>query len=349
MNRNVLIGGAAVLVVLALFAFSLYAPSTSEDGDNGLRPISFVTDWKAQAEQGGFYQALANGYYAEAGLNVTIRQGGPGINVPQLLASNSVDFGMGSNSFIPLNIVAANAGAKAVMASFQKDPQVLITHPRDDVKTLEDMAGKPIMVSDATISAFWVWLRSRFGFTDDQIRKYTFNLAPFLTDPTAIQQGYLSSEPYLIEKEAGFVPQVFLLADHGYPGYATFILANNAMIDAEPELVQAFVDATIKGWYSYLYDDPTPGNALIRADNPEMSDDVLAQAIAKLREYGVADSGDSLELGIGAMTDERWQTFFEVMAANGVYDADLAWQDAYTLQFVNKGVGFDMKRELTTQ
>ncbi|MBG52586.1 MAG: nitrate ABC transporter substrate-binding protein [Rhodobiaceae bacterium] len=349
MNRNVLLGGGAVLLVLALFAFSLYVPSPQTGSDATLRPVTFVTDWKAQAEQGGFYQALAKGYYADAGLDVSIRQGGPGINVPQLLASNSVDFGMGSNSFIPLNIVAAGAGAKAVMASFQKDPQVLITHPRDDVKSLEDMAGKPIMVSDATISAFWVWLRSRFGFTDDQIRKYTFNLAPFLTDPTAIQQGYLSSEPYLIEKEAGFKPQVFLLADHGYPGYATFILANNQMIADDPALVQAFVDATIKGWYSYLYGDPAPGNALILADNPEMRDDVLAQAIAKLRAYGVADSGDALTGGIGAMSEARWKTFFDVMAANGVYEPGLDWKQAFTLQFVNKGVGLDMKRELGTE
>lgn len=349
MNRNVLIGGAVTLGVLVLLAVSLYAPGKDPAGDEGLRTITFVTDWKAQAEHGGFYQALANGYYAEAGLNITIRQGGPGINVPQLLATGSVDFGMGSNSFIPLNIVAANAGAKAVMASFQKDPQVLITHPRDDVKTLEDMRGMPIMVSDATISAFWVWLRSRFGFTDDQIRKYTFNLAPFLVDENAIQQGYLSSEPYLIEKETGIRPQVFLLADHGYPGYATFILAPNAMIEAEPELVQAFVNATIKGWVSYLYGDPSPANALIMADNPDMSADVIAQAIVKLNEYGIAASGDAETLGIGAMTDARWQTFFEVMAENGVYEPDLDWHAAYTLAFVNKGYGLDFKARLTAE
>lgn len=347
MNRNALIGGFVILAVLALLSFSLYAPRQTATTETGLRPVTFVTDWKAQAEHGGFYQALANGYYADAGLDVTIRQGGPGINVPQLLAVGSVDFGMGSNSFIPLNIVAANAGAKAVMASFQKDPQVLITHPRDDVKSLEDMRGMPIMVSDATISAFWVWLRSRFGFTDDQIRKYTFNLAPFLVDERAIQQGYLSSEPYSIEKEAGFTPQVFLLADHGYPGYATFILANNSMIEAEPEIVQAFVNATIKGWVSYLYGDPSPANALIMADNPDMGADVIAQAIVKLNEYGIAMSGDAETLGIGAMTEERWKIFFDVMSANGVYEPDLDWHAAYTLDFVNKGYGLDLKAELT--
>lgn len=348
MTNTQWIGAAVALAVAALLGFTLFAPQGDEASQApGLRPISFVTDWKAQAEHGGFYQALANGYYAEAGLDVTIRQGGPGINVPQLLATNSVDFGMGSNSFIPLNVVAANAGAKAVMASFQKDPQVLITHPREDVKTLEDMRGKPIMVSDATISAFWVWLRSRFGFTDDQIRKYTFNLAPFLVDENAIQQGYLSSEPYLIEKESGIVPQVFLLADHGYPGYATFIMANTAMIEGEPELVQAFVNATIRGWYSYLYGDPAPGNALIQADNPEMTEDVIAQAIEKLRSYGLADSGDAETLGIGAMTDARWKTFFDVMAANGVYEPDLDYTQAFTTQFVNQGFGLELKAALT--
>ena len=349
MNRNALIGGAVVLLAVALLALSLYAPKSTPEATSGLRPITFVTDWKAQAEHGGFYQALAKGYYADVGLDVSIRQGGPGINVPQLLAVGSVDFGMGSNSFIPLNIVAANAGAKAVMASFQKDPQVLITHPRSDVTSLEDMRGMPIMVSDATISAFWVWLRSRFGFSDDQIRKYTFNLAPFLVDENAIQQGYLSSEPYSIEKEAGFKPQVFLLADHGYPGYATFILANNAMIDAEPEIVQAFVNASIKGWVSYLYGDPSPANALIMADNPEMSEDVIAQAIVKLNDYGIAFSGDAETLGIGAMTEERWKIFFDVMSANGVYESDLNWRDAYTLDFVNKGYGLDLRAELAAE
>lgn len=350
MNRNVLIGGGVVVVVLALLVFSLYAPGPRPSGEaDGLRPVTFVTDWKAQAEHGGFYQALANGYYADAGLDVTIRQGGPGINVPQLLVSGNADFGMGSNSFIPLNMVAAGVGAKAVMASFQKDPQVLITHPRDDIRTLEDMRGKPIMVSDATISAFWVWLRSRFGYTDDQIRKYTFNLAPFLVDENAIQQGYLSSEPYLIEKESGIKPQVFLLADHGYPGYATFILAKTEMIDNEPEVVQAFVNATIKGWYSYLYGDPSPANALIQADNPDMSDDVIEQAIAKLKAYELATSGVAGTLGIGAMTDERWETFFKVMAANGVYDPGLDWRDAYTLRFVNKGYGLDFMKDLAAE
>ena len=195
MNRNIILGliGAAVAVAIAI----VLVVQPGRDAESDLIRVTFATDWKAQAEHGGFYQALAKGYYEEAGLDVEILQGGPGVNVAQLLAAHSVDFGLGSNSFVPLNMAAADAGAKAVMASFQKDPQVFITHPREDVKSIADMKGKPIMVSDATVSAFWQWLKSKYGFDDTQIRKYTFNLAPFLTDEKAIQQGYLSSEPYI--------------------------------------------------------------------------------------------------------------------------------------------------------
>jgi NitT/TauT family transport system substrate-binding protein len=325
---------AALVMLLALLGVYLEERPKTPPEIGSLAPVSFATDWKAQAEHGGFYQALALGLYEKRGLDVTIRQGGPGVNISQLIAAGAIDLGMGSNSFIPLNLVEAGAPVKAVMASFQKDPQVLITHPRDDISSLEDMRGKPIMISDATISAFWVWLKAKYDFSDDQIRKYTFNLAPFLVDETAIQQGYLSSEPYTIAKEGGFTPQVFLLADHGYPGYGGFVLAQTAWIEDRPEIIQAFVDATIEGWHLYLYDDPAPGNALIKQDNQDMTDDILAQSISVMKAYGIIDSGDSSTLGIGAMTDERWRSFFEVMSTNGVYETSLDYQLAYTLEFL---------------
>jgi len=155
--------------------------------------IRFITDWKAQAEHGGFYQALAEGLYSERGLDVSITQGGPSVNVPQILAGGAADFGMGSNAFIPLNMRREGAKFKAVMAVFQKDPQVLITHPRSDITSIGDMKGKPIMIGDASTVTFWPWLKAKFAFDDRQIRKYTFNLAPFLVDQNAIQEGYLSS------------------------------------------------------------------------------------------------------------------------------------------------------------
>ena len=336
--------GAAVCIVVALTACGPDQPGVPPQGKPRTR-IVFITDWKAQAEHGGFYQALAEGLYAERGLDVVIRQGGPAVNVPQILAGGAADFGIGSNAFVPLNLVREGARFKAVMAVFQKDPQVLITHPRDDVKSIADMKGKPIMIGDASTVTFWPWLKAKYGFSDTQIRKYTFNLAPFLVDKNAIQEGYLSSEPYAIEREGGFTPQVFLLADNGYPGYANTVLVPDQWIDETPELVQAFVDATIEGWMHYLNGDPSAGNALIKADNPEMTDDLIAQAIDKLKTYGVVLSGDAETLGLGAMIETRWREFLETMAGNGLYTDDVDYRGAYTLQFVNKGYGVRVGRE----
>ena len=278
-----------------------------------LTKITFVTDWKAEAEHGGFYQAIAEGLYAKHGLDVTLIQGGPSVNVPQMIAGGAADFGIGSNAFIVMNTAVQNAPMKAVMAVFQKDPQVLITHPRDDVKSLADMKGKPIMVSDATVTSFWEWLKSKYQFDDKQIRKYTFNLAPFLADPKAIQQGYITSEPYTIEKEGGFRPQVFLLADDGYSGYANAVLASTKWIEQKPKIVQAFVDASIEGWHDFLYGDNAPAIALIKKDNPEMTDDIVAQAVQKMKDYGIVDSGEAKTLGIGAMNEDRWKNFYDTM------------------------------------
>ena len=300
---------------------------------SALEPVRFATDWKAQAEQGGFYQAKALGLYEKAGLDVTIRGGGPGVNIPQLLGAGAIEFGMGSNSFIPLNMVRAGVPAKAVMAAFQKDPQVLITHKRDDITTLADIKGKPVMIADASINAFWVWLRAKYDFSDRQIRKYTFNLAPFLVNQQAIQQGYVTSEPYTISTRGGFEPQVFLLSDFGYPSYAAMVLAQNRLIDERPELVQAFVNASIEGWRSYIYGDPSPGNKLILAANPDMRQDIIDQAIEQIRKSGMLASPDTEKNGLGAMSATRWQSFFTTMSENGVYPTALNWQDAFTTDF----------------
>ncbi|MFT4933922.1 MAG: NitT/TauT family transport system substrate-binding protein [Pseudoalteromonas distincta] len=311
------------------------APAADTDevtGAEGLTTIRFATDWRAQAEHGGFYQALATGEYEKRGLNVEIVQGGPGVNVPQLLAAGAVDTGMGSNSFIVLNLAQEEAPVKAVAAFMQKDPQVLIAHPDQGIETIADLKGRPILLSDASVTAFWVWLKAKYGFTDDQVRKYTFNSAPFLSDKRVAQQGYVTSEPYTIEKEAGFAPKVFLLADNGYPGYATMVLARDELIADNPDAVRAFVEGSIAGWRSYLEGDPAPGDALIKADNPEMTQDVLDQAREKLKSYGIVDGGEPAM--IGRMTEARWSEFVEMAKAQGVYPADLDGASAYTLDFL---------------
>src|ERR1700736_1058110 len=307
----------------------------------GAETVSFGTDWKAEAEHGGFYQAIATGIYQRHGLEVNLRPGGPQVNHAQLLAAGVLDFNIASNSFVPLNFARENIPMVAVAAIFQKDPSVLIAHPGQGNDTFAMLKGKPIMIGSDTRIGSWVFLKSKFGYTDDQIRPYTFSVAPFLADPKAVQQGYLSSEPFTIESQ-GVKPVVLLLADAGYSSYGSLIQTSDKLAHENPDLVQRFVDASIEGWYSYLYGDPAAGNALIRRDNPEMTDALLAYGIAKIKEYGMVDSGDATTKGIGAMTEAPWRDFFDTMSIAGVYSKSLDFHKAFTLQSVDKKMG--MKR-----
>jgi NitT/TauT family transport system substrate-binding protein len=315
---------------------STSSSTTSSTGE--LKTITYGTNWYAQAEHGGFYQAVATGLYKAAGLDVTIKMGGPQVNGTQLLMGGAIDFFMGYASYDAIKAVQENIPKVTVAAFFQKDPQVLMAHPDSNVKSLADLKDRPIFVSAAANTTFWPFLKAKFNYTDAQKRPYNFNSAPFLADKTSAQQGYLSSEPLAIKKEGGFDPIVFLLADYGYDPYATTIECRQELIDKDPDLVQRFVDASIKGWYSYLNGDPAPGNALIKKDNPEMTDDQIKYGIEKIKAYGILTSGDAATKGIGAMTDERWKSFFDTMTKQGIFPGDLDYTKAYTLKFVNKGV-----------
>lgn len=323
-----------LLASLACLVLAACAPAKqpTTDASTPLH-IRFATDWRAEAEHGGFYQALATGEYAKRGLDVEIIQGGPGVNVPQLVASGAADMGIGSNSFIALNLAQQHAPVRVVAATMQKDPQVLIAHADSDISAIADMKGHPILLSDASINGFWLWLKSKYGFSDDQVRA---NPSPaiFLQDPRAVMQGYVTSEPYIIQQQSGIEPKVFLLADEGYPGYAGMILAPDSLIEQHPEAVRAFIEATAAGWVSYLNGDPSPGDALIRKDNPEKSQAELDEARMRIKRFSLVEGGDAAGLGVGAMTDERWKAFFDIVQAQGVYPADLDYQRAYTLQFV---------------
>lgn len=320
----------AALGLVALIAAC--SPAKKEAAPAGETQLKLATDWRAEAELGGYYQALATGEYKKRGLDVTLIQGGPAVNVPQLLASGAVDVGVGSNSFIVMNLAKENAPVKAVAAFMQKDPQVLIAHPDQGINSIADMKGRPILLSDASITAFWVWLKAKYQFSDDQVRKYNYSSAPFLADKRVVQQGYATSEPYLIEKEGKIKPAVFLLADSGYPAYASMALASDKLIAKNPAAVQAFVEATAAGWKSYLYGDPKPGDAAILKDNPEMTQDVLDQAREKMRGYGIVGKDGE----IGQMSDARWGEFFEVASDQGVYPKTMDYKKAYTLQFLPK-------------
>ncbi len=334
MARLVAAALGCVAAALAVTAASLPA--------RALDQVTFGTDWQAEAEHGGYYQAIATGIYAKYGLDVTLRQGGPQVNHTLLLAAGRLDFDEAPNSFTGLNFVKENVPMVAVAAFFQKDPSVLIAHPGVGNDSLAALKGKPIMIGTDTRVGYWLFLKAKFGYTDDQIRPYNFNMAPFLADKNAVQQGYLTSEPFLIEKQ-GVTPVVMLLADSGYTSYGSLIETSQKLVAERPDLVQRFVNASAEGWYSYLYGDPGPANALIKRDNPEQTDDLLAYAIAKIKANGVVDSGDSLSQGIGAMSDARWQAFFAVMSAQGLYPKDMDATKAYTLRFVNQHAGMALK------
>jgi len=330
MRRRTVLGG---LIASSLTACGKPASKGADSKDSGgLATVRFVTDWKAQAEHGGFYQAVASGEYRKRGLDVKIIPGGPGSNVPQLLASGAADLGMGSDNFIVLNLAQQKVPLKAVAAFFQKNPQVLIAHP--DVKSLAELKGHPILLSNAARDTFWKWLQAKYHFTDDQVRTYSFNSGPFLSDPRAAQEGYLTSEPYTIEKAAHFKPSVFLLADDGYPSYATMVLARDEWIAGKPAVIKAFVEGSAAGWKQYLDGDPRGANTMILKDNPEMTQELIDQARAKLKSYGIVDGGDAKTHGIGAMTDARWAEFFKAASEEGLYPKDLDYRRAYTLQFL---------------
>jgi NitT/TauT family transport system substrate-binding protein len=324
---QILVGAALVLTAALTLA-----------GAAAAQAVTFGTDWKAEAEHGGYYQAIATGIYKRHGLDVTLRQGGPQVNHAQLLAAGVLDFNLAPNSFVPLNFVKEHIPMVAVAALFQKDPSVLIAHPGQGNDSFAALKGKPIMISGDTRIGSWLFLKQKFGYTDDQIRPYNFSVAPFLADPAAIQQGYLSSEPYTIEQQ-GVKPVVLLIADAGYSSYGSIIQTSAKTERDKPDMVQRFVDASIEGWYSYLYGDPSPGNALIKKDNPEMTDALIDYGAAKIKEYGIVDSGDAKTNGIGAMTDARWQDFYDTMVKAGLYPAGMDYREAYVLQFVNKKVG----------
>jgi NitT/TauT family transport system substrate-binding protein len=298
--------------------------------------VTFGLDWKAEAEYGGFYQAVATGIYARHGLTVEIRQGGPQVNHTQLLLAGRLDFNITGNGFLALNFVKEQIPFRAVAAIFQKDPAVLIAHPGQGNDNFAELKGKPIMISGDTRVGWWNFLKAKYGYSDSQIRPYTFNLGPFLADPRAIQQGYLGSEPFSIKEQAHIDPVVMLIADAGFKGYASLIATSDKMIKDKPDLVQRFIDASIEGWYSYLNGDPSPGNKLIKEANPEMTDALIAYGISSLKAHGILTSGDAAKLGIGAMTAQRWAEFYQTTADEGLYPKGLDITKAYTLQFIDK-------------
>lgn len=323
--------------VAALLASSLGATAAEK--------VTFMTNWLAQAEHGGYYQAVADGTYAACGLDVTIAQGGPQVSGRPLLLAGKIDFYMGGNVLQAFDAVQQDIPLRIVAASFQKDPQMVMSHPGQGLDKWEDLPkAEQYIIGDEAAQSFLLWMATDYGFDVSKRVPYTFNPAPFIANPKSIQQGYVTSEPFAVEKEGGFKPNVFLLADYGFDAYATTIEAMQKTIDQRPQVVQCFVDGSAKGWYNYLYGDNKAANEMIKKDNPDITDEQIGFSIEQMKKYGIVDSGDTAKLGIGAMTGERIKSFYDKMVRAKVLPEGIDVTKAYTLDFVNKGVGLDLKK-----
>jgi NitT/TauT family transport system substrate-binding protein len=319
---------------LALCATAALLASGARAADKFVYGLS----WLPEAEHCGFFQAKAHGLYAAAGLEVELYPGGPGVNMSQLVAAGKVDAGMGT-TLATLSMQQQNIDAVTIAAMLQKNPQTLVAHPDQGLKTIQDLKTRKIAVGNFSRQQFWLWLKVAYGFDDSQLRPYVYNPAAFIADKTMVQQGYITEDAFFLGKALGTEPKSFLLADYGYPDYATTVFVMRDTIAKRRELVQRFIDASIKGWLECMAGDPQPAFGLLKAMDAEQSFELSAFKVAQMKKLGFVEGGDAARLGVGAMTDERWKSTFELMVAGGAYSKDLDYRKAYSLEFVNKRLG----------
>jgi len=321
------------------------APAAAQD----LTPVTFGTNWLPQGEHGGYYQALADGDYEACGLDVTIVPGGPQVNNRAMLLAGRIQFHMGGNLLQAFSAAEQGIPLKVVAAHFQKEPQILMSHPGEGFDTFESLKDATLFIGEPGFQSYYQWMMDEYGFEASQRQPYTFNPAPFIANKKSAQQGYVTSEPFAVEREGGFKPNIFLLADYGFDSYATTVETMADIVENSPEVVECFVDASAKGWYKYMYGDNASANKLIQEANPDMSDEQLAFSHDAMQEFGILEAGTTDTDGIGAMTDEKFSSFYDKMVSAGVVPAGIDISKIYTLDFVNKGVGLDLKKELTGQ
>ena len=312
---------------LAVSATALLAAT----GAQAQEAFTYVTNWYAQAEHGGYYQAVATGIYKRLGLDVTIRMGGPQVNIYQIMAAGQADCVMGSSDLQAIQVREGGLPVTTVAALFQKDPQVLIAH--EGVKGFEDMKDKTILISALAHRGYWPWLKAKYGLTDAQVRPYTFNIQPFMADKNIVQQGYLTSEPFAIQR-AGAKATAFMFSDFGFPAYANTVACLDKTIKDRNKALAAFVRGSAEGWKSY-FENPAPANAMIKKDNPSMTDEQLAYSVAKLKEMGIVTSGDAARGGIGIITDARAKASYDFLVSAKLIDpSKVELAKTYSTEFV---------------
>ncbi len=329
---------------LKIFLFSFFLLASLQV--SALEQVKFGTNWVPQGEHGGFYQAIANHYYAECGLDVAIIPGGPNVNNRALLLAGRIDFMLDGNLLQSFNAVKQNVPIKAIAAIFQREPQIIMTHPNQGLDSWESLKKAEILyIANGGYHSFFQWMKS-IGFQEQQRRPYHYNSAPFIANLQSGQQGYVTAEPLIIEKTAGFKPNIFLLADYGFDTYSSLITTMQSTMNKRPDTVQCMVNGSIKGWYSFLYGNPEPAFKLIQQANPTMSETKLRFAIKQMKHYQLVDYGHSLTLGLGALSEQNIEKFFQLMVSAGIVEPELDFRLAYTTAFVNLGYGLEFKQQL---
>ncbi|RBW43583.1 ABC transporter substrate-binding protein [Psychromonas sp. B3M02] len=320
--RNRVIGLTALAASMAL--------STNATADQ--TPFNFVTNWYAQAEHGGFYQALGADLYKDNGLDVSIKMGGPQVNTVQLLAAGRAQCAL-VDDIGAINAVKKGVPIKIVATSFQFDPTVIITH--SNIEQLSDLKDNTILISSSAYASWWPWAKKQYGFTDAMTRPYTFNIQPFVLDNKIAQQGFLTSEPFAMT-QAGADHKVFMIGQDGFPPYGNSIACRNDAIANNGEQITAFLAATMEGWKQYLT-DPIEGNKLIVKNNPNMSAEQLSYSVKELNSSGIVSGGDAKTKGIGIITDERMGKTWQMGVDNGLFNAsEVSLESIYTTQFIDK-------------
>ena len=314
------------ILACASLAFASTAPHAAEK-------LTFQMSWKAQAEQGGYFQAAAKGYYKDCGLDLTIRQGGPGIDPAQLLVGGAIDATLVAQIDSAYHMNKAGFPARGLMAAFQRSSQILMTHAGNGIEKFEDMKGKSIMIAAGSRSTFWPFLRTRYEWADSQIRSYTGQLAPWFSDKMAIQQGLLTNEPFLVKRETGEAPKTFLLADYGYRTYGSIVTVSQDLIASKPDAVRCLVQASVKGWDDYLK-DPKAGFDLIKTFDPANTDDLMEYTYSTMKNADLVTGDDTKKFGFGAMTEARWKSHFDMLVETGLLPADMDYKVAFDLSFL---------------
>lgn len=329
LSRTARLAAARTATRAAVLTAGLMAGLMASLSAHAADKITFMTSWYAQAEHGGFYQALATGLYKQAGLDVTLKMGGPQVNGMQLLTAGQADIII-SYDFQVLSSVERGLPVVAVAAGFQKDLQGMLAH--GDVKSLGDLKGKTLLVAGTGRVSWWPWLKSKYDYTEEQVRPYTFNLQPFFNDANTAQQAYPSSEPFQAMQK-GVPYRFFLFADDGYPPYGSTLVTTQTFLKDKPDVLKRFVQASMQGWVDYMK-NPAPANALIRKDNPNMSEEQIAFGITQMKALKVLDGGDAATQGIGTMNETRWERSRNYLVKEGLLKADTPWKKAFSLDIV---------------